>query len=48
MGTLQERISVSAVVPTLNAAETLAEALTVLRRSAMVGEVIVADGGSSD
>jgi rSAM/selenodomain-associated transferase 2 len=48
MGTLQEHISISAVIPTLNAAETLSEALTVLRRSAMVGELIVADGGSSD
>jgi rSAM/selenodomain-associated transferase 2 len=48
MRTLQEQISVSAVVPTLNAAETLAQTLTVLSGSAMVGEVIVADGGSSD
>jgi rSAM/selenodomain-associated transferase 2 len=48
MGTLQEHILISAVIPTLNAAERLSQALTVLRRSAMVGEVIVADGGSSD
>jgi rSAM/selenodomain-associated transferase 2 len=46
MGTLQERISV--VIPTLNAAETLSETLVVLRTPAMVREVIVADGGSSD
>ena len=46
MGTLQERISV--VIPTLNASETLSETLAALRASPIVGEVIVADGGSSD
>src|SRR5215469_14982298 len=46
MGTLQERISV--VIPTLNAAGTLSETLAALRAHAMVSEVIVADGGSSD
>ena len=46
MGTLQERISV--VIPTLNAAGTLSEILAALRASPIVGEVIVADGGSSD
>jgi rSAM/selenodomain-associated transferase 2 len=48
MRTIQERFSISAVIPTLNAAETLSEALTLLRGSAIVREVIVADGGSSD
>ena len=46
MGTLQERISV--VIPTLNAAGTLSETLAALRAHAMVSQVIVADGGSSD
>jgi rSAM/selenodomain-associated transferase 2 len=46
MGTIQERIS--AVIPTLNAAATLPETLGALCSSAMLGEVIVADGGSSD
>ena len=48
MGTLQERISISAVIPTFHAAETLPETLAALRGSALIGEVIVADGGSSD
>jgi rSAM/selenodomain-associated transferase 2 len=48
MGTLQERFSISAVIPTLNAAGTLPETLAALCRSAIVREVIVADGGSSD
>jgi rSAM/selenodomain-associated transferase 2 len=46
MGTIQERISV--VIPTLNAAATLPDTLAALCGSAMPGEVIVADGGSSD
>jgi rSAM/selenodomain-associated transferase 2 len=48
MGTIQERISISVVIPTLNAAETLAGTLAALRPSVIVGEMIVADGGSSD
>jgi rSAM/selenodomain-associated transferase 2 len=48
MGTLQEQFSISAVIPTLNAAGTLPETLAALRRSAIVREIIVADGGSSD
>jgi rSAM/selenodomain-associated transferase 2 len=48
MGTIQERISVSAVIPTFNATETLPETLAALRGSAMVREVIVADSESSD
>jgi rSAM/selenodomain-associated transferase 2 len=38
----------SVVIPTLNAAKTLPETLVTLRRSALVGEVIVVDGGSID
>jgi rSAM/selenodomain-associated transferase 2 len=48
MGTLQERICISAIIPTLNVAATLLQTLMVLRSSATVGEVIVADGSSSD
>jgi rSAM/selenodomain-associated transferase 2 len=48
MGTLQERILISVVIPTFNAVETLPETLAALRSSAVIGEVIVADGGSSD
>jgi rSAM/selenodomain-associated transferase 2 len=48
MGTLQEQISISVIVPTLNAAGTLPETLAALRSSTMVREVIVADGGSLD
>jgi len=48
MGTLQERFPISAVIPTLNAAATLQQTLAALRRSAIVREIIVADGGSSD
>jgi rSAM/selenodomain-associated transferase 2 len=39
---------ISVVIPTLNAAETLPETLVPLRRSVLVGEVIVVDGGSID
>ena len=38
----------SAVIPTLNAANMLPDTLAALRRSAIVGEIIVADGGSAD
>jgi rSAM/selenodomain-associated transferase 2 len=48
MRTLQERFSLSAVIPTWNAAGSLAETLTALRAATIVREVIVADGGSSD
>jgi rSAM/selenodomain-associated transferase 2 len=48
MGTLQEQIWLSIVIPTLNAAETLPETLAALRGSALSGEVIVVDGGSID
>jgi rSAM/selenodomain-associated transferase 2 len=39
---------ISVVVPTLNAAGTLPETFATLCGSAIVGEVVVADGGSSD
>jgi rSAM/selenodomain-associated transferase 2 len=39
---------ISVVVPTLNAAETLPETLAALCGSALPGEVIVVDGGSTD
>jgi rSAM/selenodomain-associated transferase 2 len=48
MRTLQERFSISVVIPTLNAAGTLSATLDALRGSAMIREIIVADGGSSD
>lgn len=48
MGTLQEQIPLSIVIPTSNAAETLPDTLAALRGSALPGEVIVADGGSTD
>lgn len=46
MRTFQEHISV--VIPTLNAADTLGEALSALQTAPVVKEVIVVDGGSSD
>jgi rSAM/selenodomain-associated transferase 2 len=39
---------ISAVIPALNAAATILRLIEQLRASAMVAEVIVADGGSSD
>jgi rSAM/selenodomain-associated transferase 2 len=48
MRTLQERFSVSAVIPTWNAAGTLPATLATLRGATIVREVIVADGSSSD
>ena len=48
MGTLQEQISLSVVIPTLNAAETLSATLAVLRCLPLVDEVVVVDGGSID
>jgi rSAM/selenodomain-associated transferase 2 len=46
MRTFQEQISV--VIPTLNATDTLAQPLSALQAAAIVKEVIVVDGGSSD
>jgi len=44
----KNKFRISAVIPTLNAGETLPETLAELRNSASISEVIVADGGSSD
>jgi rSAM/selenodomain-associated transferase 2 len=46
MRTLQEPISLSAVIPTLNAADRLVDALAALRP--LAAEIIVSDGGSTD
>ena len=48
MGTYQEQISLSVVIPTLDAADTIAGLVRALAGSRLVGEIIVADGGSSD
>ncbi|MGC2203432.1 MAG: TIGR04283 family arsenosugar biosynthesis glycosyltransferase, partial [Stellaceae bacterium] len=52
MRTIQELSVVSrplsVIIPTLNAADTLAEPLSALRTTPIVREVIVVDGGSSD
>jgi rSAM/selenodomain-associated transferase 2 len=45
---IKNDFSLSVVIPTLNAAATLPETLAGLCRSAIVREVVVADGGSSD
>ena len=46
MRTLQEQISLSAIIPTLNAAARLPMLLAALRPR--VAEIVVADGGSAD
>jgi rSAM/selenodomain-associated transferase 2 len=48
MRTFQEQIVLSAVIPTLNEAASLPRTVAALRPAAMVREIIVADGGSSD
>lgn len=48
MGTYQEHFMLSAVIPTLEAAETLEKALSTLGDGGIVGEVVVVDGGSRD
>jgi rSAM/selenodomain-associated transferase 2 len=48
MRTYQEQIRLSAIIPTLNAAATLAQPLAALRGAAIVTEMIVVDGGSCD
>ncbi|HEV7997647.1 MAG TPA: TIGR04283 family arsenosugar biosynthesis glycosyltransferase [Stellaceae bacterium] len=48
MRTLQEQSSLSVIVPALNAAETLPQLLAGLCPQPLVGEIIVADGGSVD
>jgi rSAM/selenodomain-associated transferase 2 len=47
-GTFQEHNLISVIIPALNAAESLQQALGALHGAAMVKEVIVVDGGSSD
>src|SRR6202011_5289421 len=48
MRTYQEQIRMSAIIPTLNAAATLAQLLAALQGAAIVTEVVVVDGGSCD
>jgi rSAM/selenodomain-associated transferase 2 len=48
MRTLQEHICISAVIPTLDAAAELPATLAALTESALIGEIVVADGGSRD
>jgi rSAM/selenodomain-associated transferase 2 len=48
MGTFQEQIRISVIIPTLDAGKTLVCLLAELRAAAIVKEVIVVDGGSSD
>jgi rSAM/selenodomain-associated transferase 2 len=48
MRTNQEHIRVSAIIPTLNAAATLGQLITTLRQAAIINEIIVVDGHSSD
>jgi rSAM/selenodomain-associated transferase 2 len=48
VGTFQEQIRISVVIPTLEAAETLPRLLAELRAAPIVEEMIVVDGGSSD
>jgi rSAM/selenodomain-associated transferase 2 len=48
MGTIQEHISVSVVIPALDAAGELPATLAALGGARLVGEIIVADGGSAD
>jgi rSAM/selenodomain-associated transferase 2 len=48
MRTLQERFSLSVIIPTWNAAGSLPQTLAILHAASIVSEVIVADGASSD
>jgi rSAM/selenodomain-associated transferase 2 len=48
MGTIQEQIAVSVVIPTLDAAAELPAALAALGGSRLIREIILADGGSAD
>ena len=45
---IKNDIVVSAIIPALDAAGTLAAALAPLRAAALVGEIVVVDGGSGD
>jgi len=48
MRTIQEHNRISAVIPTLDAAAELPATLAALDASALIGEIVVADGGSQD
>lgn len=48
MRTLQEHIQISVVIPALNAAEELPGTLAALAGLALIGEIVVVDGGSHD
>jgi rSAM/selenodomain-associated transferase 2 len=48
MGTIQEQISVSVIIPTLDAAGELPATLAALADARPIREIIVADGGSTD
>ena len=48
MGTIQEHIQVSVIIPTLDAASDLPATLAALADARSIGEIIVADGGSTD
>jgi len=48
MGTFQEHKEISVVIPTLDAADELRRALEALSGAALIGEIIVSDGGSHD
>src|SRR5579875_1938764 len=48
MGTNKEQNRISAILPTLDAAATLPQALSALCAPALLHEIIVADGGSRD
>jgi rSAM/selenodomain-associated transferase 2 len=48
MRTLQEQIWISAVIPVLNGAAELPPTLAALSGSALIGELVVVDGGSHD
>jgi rSAM/selenodomain-associated transferase 2 len=48
MGTIQEQIQVSAIIPVLEAAAELPRTLAALADSPLVAEIVVVDGGSQD
>lgn len=48
MGTIQEHNRISAVIPVLDAAAELPHTLAILKDSALIGEIVVVDGGSQD
>jgi rSAM/selenodomain-associated transferase 2 len=48
MGTIQEQIRLSVIIPTLDAVDELPATLAPLAGAEIIGEIIVADGGSED